>query len=302
VWAAWLVHHGLPAWLVPDYFQLTAIAAILASAIALRIASRDKASQVHTRSAVACAYLGAWVGGYLFESACAVPTAVASGSWHAVFHPGRSSYGGLLFAAGGAAVYLWRVREPIAPFFDRASVGAGLGFALVRVGCFIAGCDYGIPTALPWAVRFPSGSLAAVEHARHHFVPTGAPSLPVHPTQLYESGLAVVAAIAAGCCLARGRRDGLAARVLVITYATGRFAIELLRGDPHRGFFLGLSTAQWLSIVIVLAAVAYRPIDRWLHFTRVSVPESGRFPALGPTCTCTTSGSMVQRPDASPSQ
>lgn len=302
VWAAWLAHHGLPPWLIPDYFQLTAIAAILAFAITLRIASRDGASAVHTRSAIACAYLGALAGGYLFESACAVPAAVASGSWHAVFHPGRSSYGGLLFAAGGAAVYLWRAREPIAPFFDRATVGAGVGFALVRVGCFIAGCDYGVPTALPWAVRFPPGSLAAVDHARHHFVPIGAPSLPVHPTQLYESGLAVVAAIAAGYCLSRGRRDGLAVRVLVITYATGRFAIELLRGDPNRSHVLGLSTAQWISVAIVLTVAAYRPIGRWLHFTRVSVPVSGRFPAFGPTCTCTASGSMVQRPDASPSQ
>lgn len=272
VWVAWLGHHGLPAWLVPEYFQLTALAAILASAIALRIASRDGACAVHTRGAIACAYVGALVGGYLFEAVRAVPAAISSGAWHAVLHPGRAAYGGLLLGAGAAALYLWQVREPLAPFFDRVSLGAGLGFALVRTGCFIAGCDYGLPTAAPWAVRFPAGSLAAVAHARYGFAPAGGASLPVHPTQLYEAALGVVAATAAGACLARGRRDGLAFRVFVATYATGRFGIEFLRGDPHRGHAVGLSTAQWISVAIVAAVAA----------THARFP--GNFARIPPSC------------------
>ena len=81
-------------------------------------------------------------------------------------HPGRAAYGGLLFAIAAAALYLQRAREPLAPFFDRVAIGAGLTFALVRTGCFLAGCDYGLPTAHAWGVRFPPGSLAALDHAR----------------------------------------------------------------------------------------------------------------------------------------
>ena len=66
---AWLVRHGLPGWLVPDYFKLAVLAALLASAIALRLAARDRASQLHTARALACAYVGALAGGYLFEAA-----------------------------------------------------------------------------------------------------------------------------------------------------------------------------------------------------------------------------------------
>lgn len=253
---AWLGRHGMPAWLVPEYFQLTAIAAILASAITLWLSSRDRTTATHTRSALACAYLGALVGGYLFEALLAVPAAVASGSWRAVLHSGRASYGGLIFGACAAGLYLWRARQPLAPFLDRIAVGAGVGFALVRVGCFVAGCDYGVPSSLPWAVRFPSGSLAALDHARRGFIPLGAASLPVHPTQIYESALGVLGAVAAAACLARGRRDGAAFTTFVTLYAVGRFAIEFLRGDPHRGHVLGLSTAQWISVALVVAVSA----------------------------------------------
>jgi prolipoprotein diacylglyceryltransferase len=279
---AWLGHHGLPAWLCPGYFQLTAIGALLASAITLKIASRDQVPATHARSALACAYVGALLGGYLFESLLAVPGAIVSGAWHAVLHPGRAAYGGLIFGAGGAALYLWRTGQPLLPFWDRLTVGAGAGFALVRVGCFISGCDYGLPSALPWAVRFPSGSLAALDHARRGFVPMGASSLPVHPTQLYESGLGILGSAAAAVCLARGRRDGSAFAVFVGTYAVGRFAIEFLRGELHRGHVLGLSTAQWLSLAIVIAVSirAWRLIDHGSKRSTAAIsPASNRVTA-----------------------
>ena len=248
---AWLVRHGLPGWLVPDYFKLAAIAALLASVIALRLAARDRASQMHTARALACAYLGALAGGYLFEAARALPAALASDSWGPVLHPGRAAYGGLLAAIAAAALYLWAARQPMAEFFDRIAVGAGLGFALVRSGCFLAGCDYGLPTA--WGVRFPPGSLAALDHAHRGFIPLGAPSLPVHPTQLYEAVLGLLAAALAAVPIVRGRRDGRAFVVFLGVYAAGRFAIEFLRGDRDRGQAFGLSTAQWVSLAIGVA-------------------------------------------------
>jgi prolipoprotein diacylglyceryltransferase len=253
---AWLARHGLPAWLLPDYFQLAVLATFAGSAIALELARRDGASRTHTARAIACAYLAALLGGYLFEALRALPAAWAAHSWGPVLHAGRAAYGGLLAAIAAAALYLARAGEPIAPFFDRVAIGSGLTFALVRTGCFLAGCDYGRPTARPWGVRFPRGSLAALDHARRGFVPHGAPSLPVHPTQLYEAALGLAAAALAAIPLARGRRDGLAFTVFLASYAAGRFAIEILRGDDLRGHALGLSTAQCVSIAIACALAA----------------------------------------------
>ena len=250
---AWLARHGIPGELLPDYFMLAAIAVVIGSLIALRLARHDGASVVHTARAIACAYLAALAGGYLFEALRALPAALAAGSWRPMTHAGRAAYGGLLAAIFAAAAYLKVSGEPLAPFFDRVAIGTGLTFALVRAGCFLAGCDYGMPTAGVWGVRFPPGSLAAIDHLRRGFVPPGAPSLPVHPTQLYEAALGLCAALAAAVPIARGRRDGTAFATFLSIYAAGRFAIELLRGDLDRGAALGLSTAQWVSLAIAIA-------------------------------------------------
>jgi prolipoprotein diacylglyceryltransferase len=247
---SWMVRGGLPDWLLPNYWELAAIATLIGSILALRTASRDGASVAHTARAIAWAYAGALAGGYLFEAVRAMPAAVVAHSLRPVLHPGRAAYGGLLCAIGAAALYLRRAREPLAPFFDRVAIGAGITFALVRTGCFLAGCDYGLPTALPWGVRFPRGSLAALDHVRRGFVPHGAPSLPVHPTQLYEAAVGLIGAAAAAMVLRRGRRDGRAFATFLAIYAAGRFAIELVRGDQDRGAFIGLSTAQWVSLAI----------------------------------------------------
>lgn len=253
---AWLTRHHIPSELFPDYFMLAAIAVVVGSLIALRLARRDGASVVHTARAIACAYVAALAGGYVFEALRAIPAALAAGSWRPMTHAGRAAYGGLLAAILAAAAYLKISGEPLAPFFDRVAIGAGLTFALVRTGCFLAGCDYGMPTAGIWGVRFPPGSLAAIDHMRRGFVPPGAPSLPVHATQLYEAALGLAAGLAAAVPIARGKRDGTAFATFLSIYAAGRFAIELLRGDQDRGAALGLSTAQWVSVSIAIALIA----------------------------------------------
>jgi prolipoprotein diacylglyceryltransferase len=255
----WLARHGLPQGLLPGYFMLAGISTLMGSAIALGIAGRDGASRPHTARAIACAYFGALLGGYLFEALRALPAAAVAGSWGPVVHAGRAAYGGLIFGTGAAALYLRLARQPIAAFFDRAAVGTGLVFAMVRTGCFLAGCDYGQPTATALGVRFPRGSLAAIDHAHRGFVPAGAPSLPVHPTQLYEAALGLLAGLLAGLCLRDRRRDGRAFATFLAVYAPGRFVIELLRGDQDRGHALGLSTAQWVSLAIAAGLVAWRP-------------------------------------------
>jgi phosphatidylglycerol:prolipoprotein diacylglycerol transferase len=284
----WLARRGLPLWLLPSYFMLAGIATLVGSAIALRITTRDGASRPHTARAIACAYVGALLGGYLFEALRALPAAALAGSWGPVVHAGRAAYGGLIFGTGAAALYLRLARQPLGAFFDRVAVGTGLVFAFVRTGCFLAGCDYGQPTASALGVRFPRGSLAAIDHAHRGFVPPGAPSLPVHPTQLYEAALGLCAGALAGVCLRGTRRDGRAFATFLAVYAPGRFLIELLRGDQERGHALSLSTAQWVSLIITAGLIAWRPwfrrpsqarIDRlapYGHSNR-QVPSSSRW-------------------------
>lgn len=252
LFALWCLRHGIPSWLVPDYMTLAALSSMLAIAIVLRQARRDGADMAHHVHALALAYLAALLGGYVFEAVRALPAAVALGSVRPLLRAGRAAYGGLLGAMLAALLYLRHHRQPIGPFFDRVSLGAGVVFALVRSGCLLSGCDFGRPTKLPWGVRFPSGSAAAIAHLGNGWVAPGAPSLPVHPTQLYEALLGLLASGAAWLLLRSRPPAGAAFLLWLAIYAAGRGAIELVRGDAGRGLYLGLSTAQYVSLCLLL--------------------------------------------------
>ena len=66
----------------------------------------------------------------------------------------------------------WQTADVLAP-------GVVLGQAIGRLGCFAAGCCWGKPTHVPWAVTFTD-----VYAARAVGTPL---DTPLHPTQLYES-------------------------------------------------------------------------------------------------------------------
>lgn len=253
----WLSRHGLPGWLAPDYAATVGIAGLLGAACFLWLARADRADVEKEKRALALAYVAALLGGYVFEVLRAVPEALRAMSLWPLLSSGRAAYGGLILGVVAPVVYLRRRRVPIAPFLDRSIVVFGFSFTLVRTGCFLAGCDYGRVTSSPLGVRFPANSPAALDHAELGWVPSGAPSLPVHPTQLYEAALGVAATAVAFAWLRRGRRDGRAFAVWIATYAAGRFAIELLRGDASRGLYAGLSTAQIVSIALLAAVAAH---------------------------------------------
>lgn len=250
--ALWLMRNGLPYWLAPNYFILAGFAALVGCIVVMRLAREDGADLRAESRTLILAYLGALLGGYVLEALRAIPQGLASRSLAPILGAGRAAYGGLLAATLCAALYRFYNRYPVAPFFDRVSTVLGIVYLAVRSGCFLAGCDYGVPTALPIGVRYPPLSLAALDHADRGWVPFGAPSLPTHPTQLYEGAWAIVASLLAFAVYRRGRRDGSAFATWVAMYAVGRFTIEFLRGDASRGHYLGLSTAQFISIGLLL--------------------------------------------------
>jgi phosphatidylglycerol:prolipoprotein diacylglycerol transferase len=184
--------------------------------------------------------------------------------WRLLFdRSGLVWYGGFLLAV---AAILWTVRRRRLPFWpvaDAMSLGLALGYALGRVGCFLVGDDYGVPTSLPWGVAFPEGAAppSTAGNLRHQFgveVPASIPDsrlLEVHPTQIYEF-LACLAIWVFGIALLRRRpAPGVTAMAVLALLAGERFLIELLRAKDDR--FLGVMTvAQAISVAVLLVAVA----------------------------------------------
>src|SRR5690606_35384200 len=67
-------------------------------------------------------------------------------------------YGGFI---GGVMAYYWQVRTrrlPTATMFDATAPALAIAYAIGRVGCFLVGDDYGLPTDSRVGVAFPDGA------------------------------------------------------------------------------------------------------------------------------------------------
>ena len=167
------------------------------------------------------------------------------------FQYGFVFYGGLL--CGAAAFYLLarRRRLDFPAAADLFAPALALGHAFGRVGCFLAGCCYGSPTACSVAVTFTD---PASEVATHLL------GLPLHPVQLYESAgnLLIFALLSAALSRSAAGRlpRGSAALLYAALYSLLRFSLEFLRGDDRGGALFGLSPAQSISVLVFAAALA----------------------------------------------
>jgi phosphatidylglycerol:prolipoprotein diacylglycerol transferase len=160
-------------------------------------------------------------------------------------------YGGFIGALVTSAMFFRRHPQlPFWPTADLCGPAIALGQAIGRIGCFMAGDDYGRPTNLPWAVTFTDPDAASVGGA-----PLG---IPLHPVQLYESVVCLVLFGVLVWLRRRKRFDGEIILAYTLLYAIARFVLEYFRGDADRGFLFGglLSTSQFIAIILGPAAVA----------------------------------------------
>ena len=159
-------------------------------------------------------------------------------------------FGGLL---GYCITGAWWVRKHKVSFLkmsDYFGVALPLGHAIGRPGCFLAGCCAGLPTTMPWGVRFTHPDT---------LVPASLQGIPLHPTQLYESLMVGIVAFLAFKTIRKVQAgklpEGSAFAVYIGLYSFARFIIEFFRGDDRGGFFLSLSPSQWISLAVSAWAI-----------------------------------------------
>lgn len=161
-----------------------------------------------------------------------------------LWNGGLVFYGGFLAAVAACLIYLRRNRIPFLPVADASAIGIPLGLAFGRIGCTMAGCCYGKPSGLPWAITFSDPASLAPLH------------VPLHPTQIYESmaGFAIFGILYA--TRDRFRTPGVRFWTMLILYGAARSFLEIFRDDP-RGFLGPLSESQVVSgVLIAYAAIS----------------------------------------------
>lgn len=156
-------------------------------------------------------------------------------------------YGSFLFAVPVMLYYFRKQKLPVFAMLDIMAGTTCLVHAFGRIGCFLAGCCYGVPTDNFLGVIFTDPQCKAD--------PKG---IPLHPTQLYES--AWVFGIFIIILIVRKYRKfyGQLFFIYLILYAVGRFIIENYRADGQRGLlFNGLISHSQLIAVLIVAVTSW---------------------------------------------
>jgi phosphatidylglycerol---prolipoprotein diacylglyceryl transferase len=156
-------------------------------------------------------------------------------------------YGGLIVAVTVALWYIRRVGLPLWTTCDVFAPGIALGLVVGRFGCFFAGCCFGKPTSVPWAITFTDPFAAAN---------VGTPlNVPLHPTQLYEAGTNFLILVFLLATERFGRKfAGRTFWLYMLLYAVSRYVIEFYRDDP-RGSVGPWSTSQFVSLILAPVAI-----------------------------------------------
>jgi phosphatidylglycerol:prolipoprotein diacylglycerol transferase len=169
------------------------------------------------------------------------------GSVLAVWQGGLTLYGGVVAGALAGLLAARELRLPMWSVADAVTPSFALGTMFGRIGCFLNGCCYGVPTTLPWGVHFPADSFAGLEFG----------GAAVHPSQLYFAlaGLALFA-----FCWGIRRRMAVAGSLFwtfLMLFALVRVPLDMTRAyEPESTVFqwgdLPIHESQVASVALAL--------------------------------------------------
>ncbi|MDL5047150.1 prolipoprotein diacylglyceryl transferase [Oscillatoria amoena NRMC-F 0135] len=168
-------------------------------------------------------------------------------------------YGSFLFAVPAMLWFFKRNKLPVYPMLDIMAIVTCLVHLFGRVGCFMAGCCYGLPTASSFGVTFTNPACQAKPL-----------NTPLYPTQLMEAGFILLVMIFLLWIRARKQFYGQLFLLYLMLYATGRFVLEYFRGDSSRGYIIEgyISNSQAVALAILGCSLWF--YSRWkkLHVIR----------------------------------
>lgn len=242
----------LGPFMITGYGIMMMVAFLTAGWVMQRELRRQNLRDDFAADIVVAAVIGGIVGAKLWYAAL-------YGDLSALFSRGGLVwYGGFLGGVAAVVLTSLRRRVPLRFTMDLTAPALAVGYALGRVGCFLVQDDYGVPTSLPWGMKFPQGwPPSTAQNLEREFgvpAPPGtdpATVMAVHPTQLYEVALMLAAFWCIWRLRAHAHAKGWLFGVYLVFAGSERFLVEFLRAKDDR-LLAGFTLAQATSLVLVV--------------------------------------------------
>ena len=170
--------------------------------------------------------------------------------------------GGLIGGTISVSVILHKNKLPWLVFADIVAPLLILGYGIGRIGCFLVGDDYGIPTSLPWGLSFPNGLPPSTTRVFELYYPWIDVStyesglLKVHPTQIYESLICILLFFFLYKFRKRFKNIGSLFFIYLILAGIERFSIEFIRTN-EKYFLETFSGAQIISFFMIIIGISF---------------------------------------------
>lgn len=196
----------------------------------------------HVFNYVIWCVLGGFLGSKILYFITDIKNIIADPSRVLDIADGWVVYGGIIGGIFAAMLYSKIKNLKFLAYFDLLIPSVALAQGFGRIGCFLAGCCYGMETDSPIGIIFHDS----------HYAPNG---VSLMPTQLISSGLDFLHFLVLIWFAKRKKADGQVGAMYLILYSIGRFVLEFFRGDLIRGSVGSLSTSQFISIFTVIAGI-----------------------------------------------
>lgn len=188
------------------------------------------------------------------------------------FHLGGMTFlGGLIGGVVGYLAIYWLYIYAIAPHTKikwlQNNMNAGLtdavpiipigiviAHAFGRLGCFFAGCCYGMETDAWYGIKFATTATKVV------------------PTQLFECIFLVVLAVVMSILYFKFKFN-CNMGVYAVSYGVWRFFIEFVRDDYRGEFVAGLTPSQFWCILMVIIGIGYFFLYKYVLKGKMKHPE-----------------------------